>query len=63
MGKKEAQRKTLYPKLINLLARGYSQTEIARRLNLSQSKVSRDIRNIRKMVSQGEIRINVRVDM
>ena len=63
MGKKEAQRKTLYPQLINLLARGYSQTEIARRLNLSQSKVSRDIRNIRKMVSQGEIRINVRVDM
>lgn len=63
MGKKEAQRKTLYPQLINLLARGYSQTEIARRLNLSQSKVSRDIRNIKKMVSQGKIRINVRVDM
>lgn len=46
---------------MELYAKGYNQSEVARRLGVSQSQISRDIQKIRKLVTQNRVRVNVKI--
>lgn len=56
-----AKQEKRFKKLIEMQAIGFSQREIARRANISQSQVSRDMKKIMKLFRKGRLDVDVKV--
>ena len=56
-----AKQEKRFKKLIEMQAIGFSQREIARRANISQSQVSRDMKKIMKLFRKGRLDVDVTV--